>query len=172
MVTPTSNCVIVCIFIKMNVLLLKTYTYKDVSGREDIGTDSESCLVKGFGMLSLSLFIILHSLLSLGRFFSFLIICTVGMTPWTGDQPVARPLPTHRTTETQNKRTQDIHSSSGIRTHAHDLSVRAGEDDSCLRSRDRCNHSRFGISDVNLCNFIIEYLYNKGNLITTMEEED
>jgi ubiquitin C-terminal hydrolase len=28
------------------------------------------------------------------------------MTPWTGDQPVARPLLTHRTTQTQNKRTQ------------------------------------------------------------------
>jgi hypothetical protein len=27
-------------------------------------------------------------------------------TPWTGNQPVARPLPTHRTTRTQNKRTQ------------------------------------------------------------------
>jgi hypothetical protein len=25
--------------------------------------------------------------------------------PWTNDQPVARPLPTHRTTQTQNKRT-------------------------------------------------------------------
>jgi hypothetical protein len=30
----------------------------------------------------------------------------VGRTPWTGDQPVARPLPTHRTTQTQNKHTQ------------------------------------------------------------------
>jgi hypothetical protein len=29
---------------------------------------------------------------------SLLIIYTVGRTPWTGDQPVARPLPTHRTT--------------------------------------------------------------------------
>jgi hypothetical protein len=38
--------------------------------------------------------------------FSFLILYTVGSTPWTGDQPVARPLPTHRTTKTQNKRTQ------------------------------------------------------------------
>jgi hypothetical protein len=28
------------------------------------------------------------------------------MTPWTGDHLVARPLPTHRTTQTQNKRTQ------------------------------------------------------------------
>jgi hypothetical protein len=38
--------------------------------------------------------------------FSFLIIQNVGRTPWTGDQPVARPLPTHRTTQTQDKRTQ------------------------------------------------------------------
>jgi hypothetical protein len=31
---------------------------------------------------------------------------TVGRTPWTGDQPVAGPLPTHGTTQTQNKRRQ------------------------------------------------------------------
>jgi hypothetical protein len=30
---------------------------------------------------------------------------TVGRTPWTSDQPVARPLPTQRRTQTQNKRT-------------------------------------------------------------------
>jgi hypothetical protein len=34
--------------------------------------------------------------------FQFLNPYTVGRTPWTGDQPVARPLPT----QTQNKRTQ------------------------------------------------------------------
>jgi hypothetical protein len=45
-------------------------------------------------------------LLDLGRFFTFLILYTVGRTPWTSDQPDARPLPTHRTTQTQNKRTQ------------------------------------------------------------------
>jgi hypothetical protein len=38
--------------------------------------------------------------------FQFLNLYTVGKTPWTGDQRVARPLPTHRTTQTQNKRTQ------------------------------------------------------------------
>jgi hypothetical protein len=38
--------------------------------------------------------------------FNFLILYTVGSTPWKGDQPVTRPLPTHRTTQTQNKRTQ------------------------------------------------------------------
>jgi hypothetical protein len=34
---------------------------------------------------------------------------TVGRTPWTGDQHVAGPLPAHRATQTQNKRTQYIH---------------------------------------------------------------
>jgi hypothetical protein len=28
-----------------------------------------------------------------------------GRTPWTRNQPVARPLPTHKTTQTQNKHT-------------------------------------------------------------------
>jgi hypothetical protein len=36
----------------------------------------------------------------------FLNLYTVCRTPCTGDQPVARPLPIHRTTQTQNKRTQ------------------------------------------------------------------
>jgi hypothetical protein len=39
------------------------------------------------------------------QFFSFLILYTVGRTPWMGDEPVARPLPTPRITQTQNKRT-------------------------------------------------------------------
>jgi hypothetical protein len=60
-------------------------------------------------------------LLDLGRLFSFLILYTVGRTPWTGDQPVARPPPTHTTTQTQN-----IHTQTYIRTH--DSSVPAGED--------------------------------------------
>jgi hypothetical protein len=41
-----------------------------------------------------------------GSFFGFLILYRVGRTPWTRDQPVWRPLPTHRTAQTQNKRTQ------------------------------------------------------------------
>jgi hypothetical protein len=46
-------------------------------------------------------------LLDLGRFFSFLILLyTVGRTPWTENQTVERPLPTHRTTQTQKKLTQ------------------------------------------------------------------
>jgi hypothetical protein len=34
----------------------------------------------------------------------FFFFCTVGRILWTTDQPVTRPLPTHRTTQTQNKR--------------------------------------------------------------------
>jgi hypothetical protein len=68
--------------------------------------------------------------------FQFLNLYTVGRTPWPGDQPVARPLPTHRTTQTQNKRT-DIHVSSGIRTH--DPSVRPSEDSSRFRLRSHCD---------------------------------
>jgi hypothetical protein len=45
-------------------------------------------------------------LLDLGRFFSFLIFYTVTRAFWMGDQPVSRPLPAHRTVQTQNKRTQ------------------------------------------------------------------
>jgi hypothetical protein len=41
-------------------------------------------------------------------FFSFLILYTVDRTPWKGDQTVARPLHTHRTTKTYNNVHTDI----------------------------------------------------------------
>jgi hypothetical protein len=45
-------------------------------------------------------------LLGLSLFFSFVIFFYIdGKTPWTNDQPVARPLPTHGTTQTQIKST-------------------------------------------------------------------
>jgi hypothetical protein len=65
---------------------------------------------------------VLQSFLGLGRFFGFLILNTVGRTPWTGDQPITRPLPTHRI----NAHGTDIHVLGGIGIH--DLSVRASED--------------------------------------------
>jgi hypothetical protein len=52
------------------------------------------------------LFWLYSPLLRPRRFFSFLILYTVGRTPCTGDQPVARSLPIHKITQTQNKRTQ------------------------------------------------------------------
>jgi hypothetical protein len=48
------------------------------------------------------------ALVDIGRFCSFLILYTVCRTPWTGDQPIARPLPIHRITQMHNKR---IHTS-------------------------------------------------------------
>jgi hypothetical protein len=48
----------------------------------------------------------LYSPLDLGRFFSFLMLYTVGRTHWRSHQTVGRPLPAHRTAQTQNKRTQ------------------------------------------------------------------
>jgi hypothetical protein len=57
------------------------------------------------------------------------ILQTLGKTPWTGDQPVARPLPTHD--NIKREKNADIQASSGVR--AHDPSVRAGEDISCCR---------------------------------------
>jgi hypothetical protein len=47
-----------------------------------------------------------YRLLDLGRFFVYLIFYTIDRTLLTGDQPVLRPLPTQRTIQTQNKRTQ------------------------------------------------------------------
>jgi hypothetical protein len=69
---------------------------------------------------------------------------TGGRTPWTSDQLVARPLPKHRTIQTQNKHihTPNIHALCGIRTH--DPGFRASEDNSCLRPlgyRDRQVHA-------------------------------
>jgi hypothetical protein len=54
----------------------------------------------------LSIYLWLYShLLDLGSFFSFLILHTVCRTPWTGDQPVAKPQPTHRTRQWINVHT-------------------------------------------------------------------
>jgi hypothetical protein len=50
---------------------------------------------------------------------------------------VARPLPAHKTTQTQNKAHIDVHAMSGIRTH--DPRVRGREDSSCLRPCGHCD---------------------------------
>jgi hypothetical protein len=77
---------------------------------------------------------------------------TVGRTPWTGDQLVARPLPVHkhRKSHTQHKHLTSIswmgfeptvsESVPAKIVHALDrsASVRASEDSSCLRPRGYC----------------------------------
>jgi hypothetical protein len=71
-------------------------------------------------------------LLDRGRFFRFLVLYTVGKTPWNGDQPLTRPLLTYKTTQSQSK-----HASSGVRTH--DPNFQKSEDSSCLRPRGPCD---------------------------------
>jgi hypothetical protein len=51
-------------------------------------------------------------------------LLTIGRTPWTADQPDARPLPTQASTSQKDK--TNIHTISGIRTH--DLSDQAIKD--------------------------------------------
>jgi hypothetical protein len=54
-----------------------------------------------------------------------------GTAPWTEDQPVARPLPTHRTTQTQNKH-----------THTYPHLEWASEDSSWHRPLGHCDRRR------------------------------
>jgi hypothetical protein len=53
-----------------------------------------------------SSFMAVQPLGTLAAFFKFTNLYTVGVTPWTNYQPIARLLPTYRTTQTKNKRTQ------------------------------------------------------------------
>jgi hypothetical protein len=74
-------------------------------------------------------------LLGLGRFFSFLILYTVGMTPWTGISPSqGRYL---HIEQQKHRINADIHALSEIRTH--DPRVQASEECSWLRPRDHCD---------------------------------
>jgi hypothetical protein len=91
---------------------------------------------------------LLLPLWSMGLISQFLDHFTDGRTPWTGDQLVARPLPEHRTTQTQNKhiRTRNINALCGIRIH--DPVFRAREDSTCLTPlgyRDRL-HKLLGLT--------------------------
>jgi hypothetical protein len=75
-----------------------------------VNCDDVNCIKMGFERVEwriflttvtniLSICLKLYSpLLDLGRFFSFLILYTVSGTPWTRNQHVARPLPTHKRT--------------------------------------------------------------------------
>jgi hypothetical protein len=64
--------------------------------------DSDQC----WAFVFINSFVALQPFVGPWPLFQFLIFYTVSSTPWMGDQPVARPLPTHRTTQTQKKCTQ------------------------------------------------------------------
>jgi hypothetical protein len=93
-------------------------------------------------------------------FFSFLIFYAVGMTPWAGTQPFARPLAAHRTAQTQWMH-RDIHASSGIRTH--DPSVWAGEDSSCLRPPGHCDRLHHVCSTLKCPCFLVIFINSQSS---------
>jgi hypothetical protein len=76
-----------------------------------------SLLLRAVGHLSSS-FLSTGSTAPVGPGLSFSVswLFADGKTPWTSDQLVARPLPKHRTTQTQNKliHTTNIHALCGI----------------------------------------------------------
>jgi hypothetical protein len=71
--------------------------------------------------------------------FQFLNLYTVSRTPWTGDQPLTRPLPAHRTTQTQNKhRHPCLEWDSNPR-----LQCLSGRRSSCLRPYGHCDRLKY-----------------------------
>jgi hypothetical protein len=109
--------------------------------------DSVACIWKVFDIICIHIF---HSSMTLQLFVRPLpllqfrrLFYTVGRTLWTGDQPVAIPLPTRSTTQRQNINAHtDFNVLSGIRTH--NPRVRASEDSSCLRPRGNCDRLASG----------------------------
>jgi hypothetical protein len=102
----------------------------------------------------ISLYLWLSSpLLDLGRFFSSLILCTVGRTPWTGDQHVARPLRTHRRTQRQNKRTQTSMNWVGFEPtiQALERAKTRGHSDRQYRTKENKNHVLLHFFKYSLC---------------------
>jgi hypothetical protein len=86
--------------VKSFLCLINRYTMKSCEGGDTYPFILSHQMARGQFYASplepLSFSLWLYSPLELGRFFSFLILYTVSRTPRTGDQPVARPLPTHR----------------------------------------------------------------------------
>jgi hypothetical protein len=95
-------------------------------------------------------------LLDLYRFFSFLILYTVGRTPWMGDQPVASPLTTHRATQTQNKRIKTSMPWVGFV-----YTIPGSEDSSCLRPHGHCLKESLMLVTSNVLHSYYEFPQNQ-----------
>jgi hypothetical protein len=77
-------------------------------------------LPRSFPITILYAYLVISGLSLLIQLYSFFNLYTADRTLWTGDQPIARPLPTHK----QRQAHTAIHSPNGTWTHDH--SVRAG----------------------------------------------
>jgi hypothetical protein len=76
---------------------------------EKVKAGRENSIIRNLLNFTLPPIFFIHSFINcsialcwaLAAFSSFIILYRVSMTPWTGDQTVARPLPTHRTAQTE-----------------------------------------------------------------------
>jgi hypothetical protein len=121
-----SVCMSVCLSIYLSIYLyvsLSIYLYVCLSVYLSI-------------YLSACLFMALQPFVGPCLLLQFLNLHTVGKTPWTGDQPIAKPLPAHTGQHKHRINAHRHYASSGTRTY--DASVRASEDCSCLRRRGHC----------------------------------
>jgi hypothetical protein len=84
---------------------MQHFTQQDVNNKDDHALMSWSVRPSIYLSVYLSVCLSVYSPYEPWPLFQFLNPYTVGRTPWKGDQPVAKPLPTYRTTQTQNKRT-------------------------------------------------------------------
>jgi hypothetical protein len=64
-------------------------------------------------------FLLYHTLMVSRLLFFSLDVYTIGRTPWTSDQPAARPLPKYRRTQTQN----NVRARTHKHTHTHQTSM-------------------------------------------------
>jgi hypothetical protein len=132
-----SICLSICLSVFLSICLsIPLYAYLSVYLSVCLSVYLSICLSIYLSVYPSICLWLYSPVLDLGGLITFLIIYTVCKTLLTGDQPVARPLTTLRTTQIQNKRTH-IHALNGIRTH--DPSFRAIEDSSWRRPRGHCD---------------------------------
>jgi hypothetical protein len=124
-----------------------------------------SCLCSTYSFILeilLSLLWLYSPLLGLRSFFSFLILYIVGRIPWTGEQPVARPLPTQRTIQTHIQK-KEKHKHPCLEWYSNPRpSVWARENTSCFKQRGHCDwHSILMISGIKQVCMSLHVLYRK-----------
>jgi hypothetical protein len=91
-------------------------------------------LIRNYHTNHYSIYLCLYSPCGSWPLFQFINLDTVGRNPWTGDQPVARPLFTE-----QHKHRINAHRHPFFEWDSNPRSsVRAREDSSCLRPRGHC----------------------------------
>jgi hypothetical protein len=104
---PTREYSELFLFVHCFLILFLWWSVTIASAMDDRGEEMENIcwMITEVGMNSIYLALALQLFDGPWPLFSFLILYRVGRTPWTGNLPVARPLPILKTTQRQNKYT-------------------------------------------------------------------